>query len=75
MAEFYALGISCVHCGGALSARRDFSGTFSIKGLHRLVYIHTATGAAFCTVRREARPHDGWQASAAYDAAYEEASK
>ncbi len=69
MGEFRKLGMSCVHCGGELSARRVFDGSTQIAGLHKLVYLHAETSANACTVTREATPYDGWKASAAYDAA------
>lgn len=67
-AEIYDLGMSCVHCGKLLSARRVITSSIQIQGLHKLDYTHTATGKRECWTRHEAQPHDGWRASAAFDA-------
>ena len=69
MDDFRRLGMSCTHCGGELAAKRIFDGSVQIKGLHKLQYLHVGTGERSCTIKREAAPYDGWQASAAYDAA------
>jgi hypothetical protein len=71
--EYYPLDMSCVHCGEKLSARRIFDSSISIKGLHKLAYVHTNSGESACWVQYSARPHDGWRATEAYDRAREAA--
>ena len=67
---FYALGISCRHCGGQLEAKAIIqNGGISIKGLRSLEYRHAATRLPTCTITYDARPYDGWTASATFEAA------
>lgn len=69
MNDYRPLGMSCTHCGAEIAAKRVIDTTVQIKGLHILEYIHVATGERECWKKGEALPDDGWQASAAYDAA------
>lgn len=69
MSEYRPLGMSCVHCGKELAAKRVYYSSVSIVGLHSLEYVHRESGKADCWIKKAAQPYDGWKASAAYDAA------
>ena len=67
---YIAIGCSCTNCGGQLAARRGQEGAIKLSGIRALEYIHVDTKSPHCTTIRDARPYDGWRASAAYDAAW-----